>query len=226
MVPSWTETLLECGLEVVGRTRFCIHPHDRIKAIPRVGGTKDWRLEKVRRLNPDLVVLDEQENPRSMAEAGLPYWASNVRSVADMPRELRSLGALTGGLEELALRWERLPRKRGELPVEWGSKPTGPVTSVVYVIWKDPWMAVGPSTFIGSVLEWLGWPCHPFPESYPTVNLTTLPQGTVLLFSSEPYPFHRKRDGLAELGFPYGFVDGASFSGFGVRTLRLLERRA
>ncbi len=44
MVPSWTETLLEAGVEVVGRTHFCIHP---ASLALRVGGTKNWKLSKV-----------------------------------------------------------------------------------------------------------------------------------------------------------------------------------
>ena len=69
LVPSWTETLLECGAEVVGRSRFCIHPADRVKDIPAVGGTKDFRLQEILNLKPAIVILDKEENRKEMAEA-------------------------------------------------------------------------------------------------------------------------------------------------------------
>ena len=85
-------------------------------------------------------------------------------------------------------------------------------------------MAVGPETFIGSVLRKTGYPVFPFAEKYPVVDFAEFDrETTLLLFSSEPFPCLRKREGLAELGFPYAFVDGESFSWFGVRALRFLE---
>lgn len=65
LVPSWNETLIECGLNVVGRSRYCIHPEDRVRDIPIVGGTKDIRWDRVREARPDLLVLDREENPEA-----------------------------------------------------------------------------------------------------------------------------------------------------------------
>ncbi len=224
MVPSWTETLLEAGLEVVGRTRFCIHPRSQI---PAVGGTKDWNLPKLLALKPDLLILDREENPRLMAEqSGLPYWSSHIQGLEDVPLALDELGQMLHSRHLLAYaqRWRQalLARPSAEWPgvLEWGRQPRKKVTSVVYVIWRDPWMAVGPHTFIGSVLRKLGYPVHPFTEKYPI--LTEWPD-SLLLFSSEPYPFLRKRQGLEQLGLPYAFVDGECFSWFGIRSLRFLE---
>lgn len=198
-----------------------------------MGGTKDWSLEKVEAAVPDLVILDREENPLAMAEAGLPYWASHVRGIESMPEALSDLASRLGneGLESLARRWRRVLRAPltglgpEALPgvVEWGLRPRGRVESVVYVIWKDPWMAVGPETFIGSVLSHLGLPVHPFSEAYPKFELDALPPNTLLLFSSEPYPFLRKRQGLSQLKNPHAFVDGELFSWFGIRSLRFLE---
>lgn len=84
-------------------------------------------------------------------------------------------------------------------------------------------MAVGPHTFIGSVLAKLGLPVYPFAEAYPQFDPETLSGDTLLLFSSEPYPFLRKRHGLAEMNLPYAFVDGENFSWFGLRSLCFLE---
>lgn len=228
MVPSWTETLLEAGVEVVGRTRFCIHPPSRVV---RVGGTKDWKLPKVLSLKPDLLVLDREENPLFMSvDSGLPFWASHIGGVSDLGPALRDLSAVLACplLGEWAGRWGAVDAASpcGGFPgiVEWGRKPVGEVRSVVYVIWRDPWMAVGPATFIGSMLAKTGYPVFPFAEKYPVVDFAAFDrETTLLLFSSEPYPFLRKREGLAKLGFPYAFVDGESFSWFGLRALRFLE---
>lgn len=228
MVPSWTETLLEAGVEVVGRTRFCIHPPS---SVVRVGGTKDWKLPRVLSLKADLLVLDREENPQFMSvDSGLPVWASHIRSLEDVAPALRDLSGVLGCglLADWSVRWEAV----GAAPacagfpgiVEWGRRPSSEVRSVVYVIWRDPWMAVGPDTFIGSALAKTGYPVFGFGEKYPVVDFASFDcESTLILFSSEPYPFLRKREGLAELGFPYAFVDGESFSWFGVRALRFLE---
>ena len=234
MVPSWTETLIWAGVNVVGRTRFCLHPEDRVSEIPIVGGTKNWNLDKVRGCEPDLLVLDKEENPREMAEEeSLPFWASHVRGVDCLAEELQRLSVRLGNrrLSDLSDRWRALtelepkPVAPRDLPgfVEWGRKPTRPISSVVYVIWRDPWMAVGPKTFIGSMLARLGLPVHPFESRYPEFEPSEVPPDSLLLFSSEPYPFLRKREGLKEIGRPFAFVGGEKFSWFGIRSLQFLE---
>ncbi|MEK7355220.1 MAG: helical backbone metal receptor, partial [Bdellovibrionota bacterium] len=240
LVPSWTETLIEAGVDVIGRTRFCVHPQRRVKAIPVVGGTKDWNWDRIVELNPDLLVLDQEENPKCMSEQKeFPFLATHVRSVGDVASSLRLLGRSTGNarLSEIASDWDRVlarplpePWVLGrEIPglVEWGRKPSVPVTKVVYVIWREPWMAVSRETFIGSMLERCGFGelVSSYPEKYPKVSLESEGESTLVLFSSEPFPFLKKRDGIAELGFPYAFVDGEKFSWFGVRSLEFLRDR-
>jgi len=233
MVPSWTETLIEAGVNVVGRTRFCIHPK---MLIPVVGGTKDWDLKKIAALNPDLIILDKEENPISMSlEAEFPYFATHVSSVLDMPRELNSLGAKLNNsvLLQYAEAWEKVPLFKRPLDldnfpgiVEWGLKPQTKITKVIYVIWKNPWMSVSRDTFIGSMLELCGMQAliPQYDEKYPVIDLVNMPdkKSTLLLFSSEPYHFLKNKDGLKELGFPHAYVNGESFSWFGVRSLRFL----
>src|SRR5690606_21904852 len=93
MVPSWTETLLKAHVQVVGRTRFCIHPPKMITNIPIVGGTKDVSWDLVMDLKPDLVLLDQEENPLEMAEeCPVPYLATHVSSLTALQSELARLG--------------------------------------------------------------------------------------------------------------------------------------
>jgi len=231
LVPSWTETLLEAGVEVVGRTRFCLHPAAGVAGVAKVGGTKDWQWPKILALKPDLLLLDREENPKSMSEQNeIPYFATHVTSIHDMPGALRELGEILKKpvFNEWAEEWSQVLARpvKSEMPgvLEWGRKPNFLINQVLYLIWKDPWMAVGPSTFIDSVLKHVGLNPVPLSAKYPAVDLEKFDRDkTLLLFSSEPYPFLKRREGLQDLGFPYAFVNGESFSWFGLRTLRFLQ---
>jgi len=235
LVPSWTETLLAAGLDVVGRTRFCIHPEQSVKNIPIVGGTKNWTWEKIVEIKPDLILLDREENPKFMSEQNtFPWHASHVQNISDMPDQLNQLAKLLNNseLQNLSDRWKNiLPKKKhnalSDLPgiIEWGNRPTQPIKKVLYLIWKDPWMTVSQDTFIGSILNMFGVELIQFPTKYPEINLDDYdPNETLILFSSEPYPFLKKKEDLGYLAFPYAFVDGESFSWFGIRSLQFLEK--
>ena len=100
-MPSLTETLIACGVEVVGRTRFCIHPAEVVSSIPIVGGTKDVDWDLCRRLDPDLVIMDREENTRPMAESCPIAWhATHVTSVGTVASDL---GSLAGRLQSRRL---------------------------------------------------------------------------------------------------------------------------
>jgi len=246
MVPSWTETLLECGCEVVGRTRFCIHP-EHVRDIPIVGGTKSIDWDKVEALHADLLLLDREENTRSMSvESPIEVFATHVTSVDDLAGELERLSIRLAQpeLRELAGRWAQVAARPDgtlaswqDLPgvIEWLRPPLDPsIGPFAYLIWRDPWMAIGPGTFIASMLAAVGLPpAQMFPrgageddQKYPVTDPAVLPGSTVLLASSEPYPFHRKREALLALGRPVAIVDGESFSWFGLRSLSFLEGAA
>lgn len=238
LVPSWTETLLECGVNVVGRTRFCVHPSPRVGAIPVLGGTKDLDAEKLGALQPDLLLLDREENLPWMAErAPCRVYCSHVRAVADMPKELEGLASLlaNGRLASLAGDWKAvleappaLPGSVRDLPgvLRWLKLPEREPERLLYLIWRGPWMSVSRDTFIGSMLARAGFGerLPLFPERYPEVDLADFdPAKTLLLFSSEPYPFGKKAEELLGLDFPSALVDGEKFSWFGLRSLRFLQ---
>ena len=243
MVPSWTETLVECGCDVVGRTRFCIHP-ERVKQIPVVGGAKTISWDKVAALRPDVLLLDREENTRAMwEESPVEVFATHITSVDDIAPDLERLAVRLRcpALHETAGRWSLVARRPKtslaswqELPgvVEWLLPPIGQaIGPYTYLIWRDPWMAIGAGTFIASMLSAAGLPgdqlCTGDSPSgnprYPVIEPASLPPGTVLLASSEPYPFHRKRESLLGFERPAAIVDGEAFSWFGVRSLAFLE---
>ena len=70
LVPSLTELVCDLGLagQLVGRTGFCIHPRAILKPIPKVGGTKDVNLERLRELAPTHVIVNVDENRRECVE--------------------------------------------------------------------------------------------------------------------------------------------------------------
>ena len=245
LVPSWTETLIQSGVEVVGRTRFCIHPRQSVGKITVVGGTKGVDFAKIRDLKPDVVVMDREENTREMAERmEAPIFATHVTSLEDCARDLHMLGSLLQNpkLFEFAERFKKIaimkrstvtpatPEDWLKLPgVEsWWRVPDNDIAQFVYMIWKNPWMAVcGDKTFIGSVWRNLGWG-HlqmKFDCAYAKLDLDQLdPASTLLLFSSEPFAFHREKESLLrDLKYPCALVNGESFSWFGIRALRFLE---
>lgn len=238
MVPSWTETLVNAGVEVIGCTRFCLHPEESIKNIPRVGGTKNWNWEKILEIKPDLILLDQEENPKFMSEQNSFKWhASHIQNISDMPGELDRLAQIFSNseLKSLSIRWQNIVDQKKSKPrpdlaqlpgvLEWGLRPNQPIKKVLYLIWKDPWMAVSRNTFIGSVLDLLGLELIQFSEKYPQINLDDFdPKETLILFSSEPYPFLKRKQELSSIVFPHAFVDGEVFSWFGVRSLEFLEK--
>ena len=111
LVPSLTETLLACGVEVVGRTRYCIHPAETVRDIAVVGGTKGVNWQRVSELSPDLVVMDKEENTREMADAcPLPWHATHVTSIQTTGEGLLELARLLASreLETLASGWQEM----------------------------------------------------------------------------------------------------------------------
>ena len=237
LVPSWTETLLRSGVNVVGRTRYCIHPESMIRGIPVVGGTKKAYWDKIRAIAPDVVILDREENTLEMARScPVPFHVSHVEDLADVERELVQIAAVVKNeaLARVAERWKKCvtsrvaPRDWQKLPgvVQWLNPLSKPPRQFLYLIWRDPWMAVGPRTFIASLFRHLGYAGQEvkFGEKYPKIDLGAYSgEDTLLLFSSEPYPFAQEIENLKTLGFPAAIVNGESYSWFGIRSLEFLE---
>jgi len=241
LVPSITETLINCEVNLVGRSRFCIHPQPAIESIPKVGGTKDVNWEKVAKVNPDIIILDKEENTLEMAEScPFKYIALHIQSVEDVAPEMERLGEelANSKLKQIAERWrevivlspnseQKSEQKLQEMPgmIKWWNEPDIQ-DRFLYLIWKDPWMAAGENIFIQSMLDILGFSQSRvrLEEKYPTLNLEDYStENTVLLFSSEPFPFERYEDELLKLGFASGLIDGELFSWYGIRSLEFLE---
>ena len=214
LVPSVTETLLAWGITPVGVTRFCEHPE-----LQAVGGTKDPDLPAVVALQPDLVVVNDEENRRedagALADAGLDVHVVRIGSVGEVAPQLAALAARVGAPapEALDLPEARAPGRRAFVP-----------------IWRRPWMTLDGTTYGSSVLAWLGV-ANVFEHAerrYPEVTLEEVARRRpdVVLAPSEPYPFGPRH--VAELSqlAPVRLVDGQDLFWWGVRTPAALRRLA
>lgn len=222
LVPSTTETLFALGLgdRVVGITRFCVHPARELADRVRVGGTKDLDLDRLEAVQPDLVIGNAEENSREIfaaVEARWPLYVAFPRTVDQATEDLRRMGALLGA-EAAARSWlERVAAARAELRAL-----DLPRRTAVYLVWRKPWMAAGPDTFIAALLAEAGLELLPAgPGRYPEVQVDALAADLVLL-SSEPFPFRQRHASeLARVsGLPRDrlrLVDGELCSWHGVR---------
>lgn len=237
LVPSWTETLIAAGVNVVGRTKYCIHPKAKVIGIPEVGGTKKIDPAALDALNPDLILIDREENSLEIAEfAGERAFVSDITDIKQVGPTLGKMAQAFSAISllEFATRWEKVCGVKNpktnilNLPgvLEWISPPQNEIESILYLIWKKPLMAASKDTFIGSVLSWLGLAeqLENFPSRYPEITLSKYDKDkTLLLFSSEPYPFAKEKELINSLGFPAAIVDGEKYSWFGIRSLEFLE---
>ncbi len=235
LVPSWTETLLECNVNVVGRTRFCIHPAEKIKKIKAVGGTKSMDLSEIVDLEPDYVILDQEENNKEMADkltaVGIKLIVSHVTSIETAAQFLSELSQTLNNpqLKEGAEKYRKILKSkvsrnlffRGIL-IDKNAEPD--FNNMNYVIWKDPFMLIGLNTFIMSVFATIQLKFKigeiTF-EKYPKVSETDLKK-TYCLFSSEPYPFAKDFQNLTKQGFKGALIDGEKVSWYGIRNINFL----
>ncbi len=222
LVPSQTELLYDLGLEteVIGITKFCIHPDTWFRTKIRVGGTKNVNIETVRSLQPDLIIANKEENVKQQIEALqsiAPVWVSDVEDLDEALQMIVALGEITGkpkkGIDlatTIAQEFQTLPTINHEL-------------STAYLIWKDPYMTVGGDTFINDMLQRCGFRnIFADQQRYPEINIEKLKTTgcKLLLLSSEPYPFNRKhiedlQQQLTQTKIL--LVDGEMFSWYGSR---------
>ncbi len=225
LVPSVTELVCDLGLadRLVGRTGFCVHPWETVRKIPKVGGTKDVRIDRVRALAPTHVIVNVDENRREDAEA-IGQFAQLVVTHPLGPQDNFALYRQLGAVFDRAAQAERLC---AELAAALASLP--PVTrteEVLYLIWREPWMTVFPDTYIARTLALVGWltGSADSPERYPAIELADH-AGRVsrVLLSSEPYHFkaaHVEEVRALVPGAEVSLIDGEMVSWYGSRAIR------
>ena len=240
LVPSLTELLCDLGLSdaIVGRTGFCIHPAAAVARIPKVGGTKQVNVEKIRRLAPTHLVVNIDENEKPVVDALATFVPHVVVTHPQGPRDNRDLYRLFGHVfacepeaDGLCARfdaaWEALEQARRD--------GASPARRVLYLIWKDPWMTVARDTYIAAMLALIGWhqvdvtdtvdPSTPSSTRYPAIDLPRASRDIdLLLLSSEPYPFADAHVAALSTTVPdVRLVDGERLSWYGSRAIAGLD---
>ncbi len=222
LVPSQTELLFYLGLsdQVVGITKFCVHPTSWINTKTKVGGTKNFQFDVIDQLEPDLILGNKEENYLegiSTLEQQYPVWMSDISSIEDSVSMILSIGKLTDREAEANKLIEEIATNFGQIVIRKSIR-------ALYLIWKTPWIAVGKDTFIHSMLSKMGVLNVVETLRYPTLSESQLIKlaPELVLLSSEPYPFKKNHMDALQMLLPKAkiiLVDGEMFSWYGSRML-------
>jgi len=223
IVPSQTELLFYLGLSdnIVGVTKFCIHPNEYFKTKPFVGGTKQLNFDLLHSLNPDLIIANKEENTLSdilELQKHYPVWISDVNNLVDALDMIISIGMIT----DTEVKSQKLVT---EIKAKFDSLLNQQKHTAAYLIWNEPMMVAANNTFINEMLSYAGF-SNVFKNRvrYPVISEKDLSdqKPDFILLSSEPYPFKEKHKLYIEKIFPNSkvkIVDGEMFSWYGNRLL-------
>jgi len=228
LVPSITELLYDLGLEeeIIAVTKFCKYPKEKIKTVEKIGGTKDFDLEKIRSLKPDLIIAVKEENDKERTLEIAKEFPLCVFDITDIDSALSSIlkiGKLTGVEENAKKIMQEITNK-----IQAFSTPKA--KKVCYLIWENPMMTIGKNTFISEMLQLAGYEnvFSEKKENYFSVSNEELKsKETDLIFlSSEPFPFKEKHQKQFQKQFPNSkvvLVDGEMFTWYGSRILKAID---
>ncbi len=230
LVPSLTELLVDLGLKdsIIGVTKFCIHPKGLKKTKTVVGGTKTIKIDKIKALQPDIILCNKEENtPEIVATCKkiAPVHISDVYTIEDVFELINQYGKIFN-CENHALEIElKIRNKYLDFKKFIRDKKT---IKSVYFIWKNPWMVAANNTFIDYLLE-----LNKFDnffknkERYPEINLKEINKNIgLILLSSEPYPFKNKDIVTLKASFlkvEICLVNGEFFSWYGTRLIKAFD---
>lgn len=229
LVPSITELLCDLGLAkwVVGRTGFCIHPKDQVRDIPKIGGTKDVNIEKIRRLAPSHLIVNIDENEKPTVDLLAQFVPHVIVTHPNAPEDNVDLYYLLGAVFNV------MPRARElcaalQRNLKLVARDPTPKT-VLYCIWKDPWMSVSPDTYIAKTLALRGWrqwkiqDVDQTEKRYPQFDWAALPLAEIdcVLLSTEPFSFTKvhAQQLQQQIQKPVILVDGEMLSWYGSRAI-------
>ena len=249
LVPSLTLTLCELGLRpaLVARTGFCVHPNGALADVPKVGGTKDVNLERLRALAPTHVLVNVDENRLETVQALRAFVPHIVVTHPNSPADNLALfaqldgyfGDLPGVRARLQALDEALRIALDEVqPARWPAQP------VWVPIWRTPWMTVARDTYIARSLAQVNWQTVPAVDGgpsgaarYPVVTGREpwLAEVRHVVLPSEPYRFGPADEPAVQALCPQAqrhFIDGEWLSWYGawapraLRELQALRERA
>lgn len=231
LVPSQTELLFDLGLdkEIIGLTKFCVHPIEKFAERTKVGGTKKLNMKLIRSLEPDLIIGNKEENEQVQIEELMrefPVWMSDICTLEDAKATISQIGSLVDRQPEAS--YLNYLINAGFNDLQALALQHGIKKSVAYFIWKEPYMLAGKNTFIHDILTLNGLRNVITQNRYPAVEMAELValKPELVFLSSEPYPFKEKH--IEEIGraFPGAkvlLVDGEMFSWYGSRLVKAVQ---
>ncbi|MCT8338510.1 helical backbone metal receptor [Flavobacteriaceae bacterium TK19130] len=227
LVPSITELLVDLGLEdqLMGVTKFCVHPHNlrRLKTV--VGGTKNISVEKIKALSPDIIIANKEENTEEIVESCetiASVYVSDIASIADCLEMIEDFGILFSRQSEASSIRETIQSEVRAFTLKMKKYST---QKVVYLIWKKPYMAAGKDTFIDYLLRLNKFDNILLEDRYPEISIERLRLADIVLLSTEPFPFKEKDkvDLESKIGRKVALVDGEYFSWYGSRLSKAFD---
>ena len=232
LVPSQTELLFDLGLEnqLVGITKFCVHPYHLKQTKTVVGGTKNCNFDKIKALQPDVILCNKEENTLEIVEACkkiAPVHVSDIYNLEDAKTLINQYGKLFSCRTEAAKIIQKIDFNLNDfLQFIKDKEPK----KVAYFIWRNPWMVAANNTFINYLLTLNKFKnIYANKERYPEIILKKIRlegDPDLVFLSSEPYPF--KEEHAFEVGrFTHHaktvFVDGEMFSWYGSRLIKAFD---
>jgi iron complex transport system substrate-binding protein len=227
LVPSLTELLVDLGFydQLVGITKFCVHPLNLKAEKAVVGGTKTVNVARIKYLNPDFILANKEENTAELVtelEKFCPVYVSDIETLNDNIKLIVQLGALLDCADKAQEIVKEIEQAAGNFALFLSNFPS---KTAAYFIWKKPYMVAGGNTFINHLMQLCHFEnCFSKIKRYPEINLqTNTISPEIILLSSEPFPF-KEADAheIASL-FPKSkvlIVDGEMFSWYGTRPLK------
>jgi len=235
LVPSQTELLVELGLEdnIVGITKFCVHPAHLKKTKAIVGGTKNVNHKKITSLNPDIIICNKEENTEDIVnelEKHFSVYVSDIITVADTFKMILDFGKIfnSKSIADRMVRDIELKLDDFKNFIQQHSPK-----KVAYFIWTKPWMVAGGNNYINEILKLNKFEniFENAPDRYLEVYIEYLAdlnpelKPELIILPSELFPFEKEH--VEELkkyiDCQFIFVDGEMFSWFGSRLLKALD---
>lgn len=224
LVPSQTELLFDLGLEerISGITRFCIHPANKVQQKQKIGGTKQFDIEKIKQLKPDLVIGNKEENYEEgivELQKHFPVWMSDIYTLPDALNMMREIARITGTDKQA----EEIIKRSDIQPAAQMGK------TAAYFIWRKPYMVAGANTFINEMLKAFGVKnCFDQLQRYPEIEPTLLAEHKpdFIFLSSEPYSFreiHLEEFKKFSPSSIVVLVNGEMFSWYGSRLCKTAQ---
>ncbi len=229
LVPSQTELLHDLGLEdnIVGITKFCVHPFHYKSAKQVVGGTKQIKIDKIKSLKPDVILCNKEENTKTIVEACeqiCSVHVSDIYSIQDTVELISQYALMFNKPKEAA---KIIDKIQFNFKVFQSFIKDKPIIKVAYFIWRNPWMVAGNKTFINYLLKLNRYKnSYDNLERYPEVDISKIKEEgdpELIFLSSEPYPFNEKHAleiGRVSQHSRIIFVDGEYFSWYGSRLIK------